>query len=128
MGHSGRTERMTNTTPGFYQRLGPFLARREIARELGSPIWDDDDLTWLVVAERGDVLGFCALRERRDATELRSVYVTPMNRNRGVFATLVSAAGRPLRATVPNASVDAYLSLGFRPYRALKHYQRLELP
>jgi hypothetical protein len=108
--------RMLNTTEGFYELLGPFLARREIVAELGAPVWDDDDKEWFVaVTEPGDVLGMVAVRS---GCEVCSFYVIPGSRELLVgYALLHNAvAGRArgtLKATATEASRGLFTLAGF---------------
>jgi GNAT superfamily N-acetyltransferase len=128
---------MTNKTPKFYSTLGPFLARREIAKELGSPTWDDDGLTWFVakrfVARKGSVvLGFCALDQDGEKAELRSSYVRPEYRKDGVYTALfearIAAIQKPcrIRSVVRAAAVPVFKKHGFRETKKTKNFHTME--
>lgn len=128
---------MTNKTPKFYSTLGPFLAKREIAKELGSPTWDDDGVQWFVakrfVARKGSiVLGFCALKQDGDKAELRSSYVRPEYRNEGVYTALfearLAAIQKPARArsVVHAAAVPTFKKHRFVETRTTKNFHVME--
>lgn len=124
---------MTNKRRGFYKLMGPFLARREIAKELGGPIWDDDDVLWFVAVRGGDeVLGFCALRQRDGKAELRSSYVLPEHRRGGTYRRLfeerLEAIQRPAhaRAVVHAEAVPVFRAHGFRQTRSTKNFHVME--
>lgn len=128
---------MTNKTPKFYSTLGPYLARREIAKELGAPVWDDDDLAWFVakrfVARKGSiVLGFCALEQDGEIAELRSSYVRPEYRKDGVYTALfearLAAIKRPCRArsVVRSAAVPVFKKHGFAETKTTKNFHTME--
>lgn len=109
-------QRMTNKTPEFYETVGPFLSRREIVAELGSPVWDDDDKEWFVaVEENGDVQGIVGVR----STEVCSLYVTPAGRGRLIGCALLHqaltsvGAERELRATATERGRELFLLFGF---------------
>lgn len=129
---------MTNKSPKFYSTMGPFLARREIAKELGAPTWDDDGLTWFVakrfVPRRGSVvLGFCALRQADGKAELRSSYVLPKFRKGGVYAALFEArlaaivAPCAARSVVRDTAVVVFKKHGFRETKRTKNFHTMEL-
>lgn len=106
---------LTNKSPEFYPLMGPFLSRREIAKEMGGPIWDDDNKTWFVATERGAVAGFCALR----GNVLCSAYVMPERRGKRVYDALFEAREKaaptgPLRATVRKGAIGTLRRHGFK--------------
>jgi GNAT superfamily N-acetyltransferase len=93
--------------------VGPYLSRREIVAELGSPVWDDDEKQWYVAdsATLG-VLGLCAVH--RDA--VCSFYVNPDSRRQTIgYALLHHVTSRHdvLTATATDASRDLFGYLGF---------------
>lgn len=112
---------MTNASPAFYPLLGPFLGRREVERELGGPLYDDDGKAWLAaLGDSGSLLGFCAAMPG-EVTVYQSDYVLPACRGAGVYRALreARAAAFPgaARATCNEASLPAYLADGFREVR-----------
>lgn len=138
MGRNFVILQMTNKTPKFYSTLGPYLSRREIAKELGAPTWDDDGLTWFVakrfIARRGSVvLGFCALHQADGKVELRSSYVRPEYRKSGVYAGLfearLAAIVRPChaRSVVRETAVPMFKKHGFRETKRTKNFHTMEL-
>lgn len=109
---------LTNTDRRFYPLLGPFLARREVVKAVGGPIWDDDAKTWLVVTRGKQVLGFVAVAARGQRVVVESLYTQPgLHR---VATELVGAAadrfeGRELWATVKRDQLQAFTAAGFKP-------------
>lgn len=124
-------ETLTNTDTRFYPMLGPFLARRHIVRDIGGPIWDDDDKTWFVALDSsGQVLGFCAARETSAGVQFQSAWVNPDARHHGVYQALFTARadayqGRPVRARVNTNSLPTFIRHGFR--EASRHGQFVEV-
>lgn len=80
---------MTNSDNDFYQLIGPFLSRREIVSELGSPVWDDGGKRWFVAVIDGNVVGFAGIRESGRWSLLVSAYVVPEMRRQGVYTELL---------------------------------------
>jgi N-acetylglutamate synthase-like GNAT family acetyltransferase len=110
--------RVTNGDPSFYSLVGPFLARREIVAELGSPTWDDDDKIWLVAHTETETLGFIAIQPEKSAWSIRSLYVRPEARNEVIGSTLVLRAlelnpATTYKATATEASRDLFIACGF---------------
>lgn len=109
---------LTNTDKRFYLTLGPFLANRDVVKQVGGPIWDDDTKTWLVAVDKRTkkVLGFVAVAARGARVIVESLYVRDgLDR---VAAELVGGAvarfgGRDLTAMVAHPRVSAYTAAGF---------------
>lgn len=114
---------MTNADPRFYPLLGPFLARREVAREVGAPLWDDDGKAWVVITgDDGAVAGFGAIVSRKGHARFTSDYVLPGCRGRGLHRRLVrerlkATEGTPAIAVCTGDGLRAYLAEGFAPAR-----------
>lgn len=108
------THSMTNSSPQFYTIMGRFLARREIVKELGAPLWDDDGKLWWVAFVNGKVGGFAAVR----GPFLCSAFVLPEYRGKGVYRALVDVRLREttgsLRAVATDAATHALSQAGFR--------------
>lgn len=120
---------LTNTDRGFYALLGPFLARREVVKAVGGPIWDDDAKTWLVIVRDKQVLGFVAVAARDGRTVVESLYVTNPRHQR-IATELVGAAvdrfgKQDLHATVHRDFVPAYTSAGFLESGGTENFVRL---
>jgi predicted GNAT family acetyltransferase len=109
---------MTNTSPSFYKTLGPFLARRHIAKEVGGPIWDDDGKQWWAALIGGEVAGFAAARDDERHVTFQSAYVLPEHRKQGIYRTLFYARmeafeGCTIRAVCTAASLPLFLGNSF---------------
>ena len=122
---------MTHSDPHFYQILGPYLAQRSIAKELGGPIRDDDGKVWVVALDQGVVQGFCAYYLRRETAVLCSAYVRPAYRKQGLYQTLfrhrLTAIGpRRMVSTVTGASVSTFRRFGFQEVRRRGRYTLMQ--
>lgn len=126
--------RVTNKDERFYPWLGPFLSRREIVSELGSPVWDDDGKEWFIARRGRKVVGFAALRTVGKHVSLVSAYVRPEARGAGVYQALVQARiealdrSRPTKAVATAAAVTALRHAGFRDVGTRGSYTLMELP
>lgn len=123
---------ITNLDPGFYRLVGPFLARRDIARALGGPAWDDDGKTWFVALDGAAVVGFAATIGRRDSVILCSAYVLPAHRRLGIYRQLLRARiaahpGARFVATATDMSRPALASAGFRAVRPRGRFTVMEM-
>jgi GNAT superfamily N-acetyltransferase len=132
---------LTNRDPRFYVLMGPYLAQRKIARELGGPIWDDEGAIWFVALSpptQGrtvghQVLGFASAREKGQHVELDNAYVLPAYRGHGIYRALLEerlriwAPGTTFRALTTQNSVDALLRRGFTIRRRRGQYTEVEM-
>lgn len=125
--------RLTNKDPKFYKLLGPFLSRREVVKDLGYPVWDDDGKHWIVALRGKVVVGFCGWRQEKDHVVFASSYVLPKYRKGGVYRQLVAARladiPKPCRVRV-TANANSFPLLkkqGFRPVRQFKNFTTMEM-
>jgi len=88
--------RMTNRDDVFYQLMGPYLARREVEKEIGFPIYDEDGKEWFVAIDDGAVVGFCY----RFKGHIGSCYVVEERRRQGLFRQLLKAAMKDATGTI----------------------------
>jgi ParB-like chromosome segregation protein Spo0J len=114
---------LTRDDPGFWRLVGPWIARREVERDLGGRPYDDDGKTWFAaLGDDGELLGFCAAAPGPGGvTAYQSDWVRPACRRQGVHRALCAARAAafpgPARATCTAASLPAYLAAGFREVR-----------
>ncbi|WP_458317904.1 hypothetical protein [Mycolicibacterium brisbanense] len=128
---------LTNADERFYELIGPFLGRREVHRAIGSPVYDDDDKTWLVIVSGGEVEGFISYRSQRGGTvAAESCYVARRD-SAGIEDSVIrvvlvqrlveAVAPSPVTTIVPKAVADAYLASGFEelPAKSTKNFVSL---
>lgn len=126
---------LTNADPKFYKLVGPFLGRREVHRAVGSPVWDDDDKTWLVLTNGRRVEGFLSFRPRRGVVAAESCYIA--QRNGGQEDTAVRSellkelvkvtAPSPITSMVPKTVAQVYIDAGFTelPQKSTRNYAHM---
>lgn len=106
---------LTNRHPDFYSLVGPFLSRREIVGELGTPVWDDDDKKWTVAQGSDDFEVYGVLSVKRNV--ISSLYVVPGHRGQMVATTmllkLLQGSEKKLRAHATPVSVVLFQEVGF---------------
>ncbi len=110
---------LSNKDARFYQLMGPFLANRSVAKEIGYPIYDDDDKEWLLATEDGNVIGFCYRRVRGSSCTIGSCYVAVKERGKGLFGKLLRTAVKKFIGTVTLTTASHTMSFilfheGFR--------------
>lgn len=118
---------LTNADKRFYPLLGPFLARKEVVREVGAPLWDEDGKAWVVITEGGKVAAFGAIVNGKGHVRFTSDYVLPAHRGEGLHRRLVlerlkATGGTPATAVCSPAGLPAYLAEGFSPVRKRGRY------
>jgi ribosomal protein S18 acetylase RimI-like enzyme len=130
-----KVTRITNKDDNFYPLLGPFLSRRDIVSELGSPVWDDEGKEWFVVKRGRKVAGFAAVRTVGKHVSLVSAYVIPAFRGQGLYRELIEArldainvvTTQDIRATATEAAVHALTAAGFKPVGTRGSYTQMVL-
>ncbi len=82
---------ITNKDDTFYPLMGPYLANREVVKELGYPIYDDDDKVWFIAFKDDTLAGFCYLQPKgKNKYTVGSSYVVKSFRREGVFRGLIT--------------------------------------
>lgn len=111
---------ITNEHPDFYRLIGPFLSRREIAKEMKGPIWDDDGKIWFVAFVENEVAGFATMIKKPSAIQFEEAYVLPSYREQGIHNTLIQERvkhcpeGTTIQVLIFKKALPEYLSRGFQ--------------
>lgn len=117
---------MDRTNNSFYRLIGPIFGSRQVAKEVGINVYDDDDKEWIVALKDGRLIGLLSIKGRL----VSDCYVIPSERNNGVFDDLLKYAlsiyGGNLRANCTKASVRAFEKAGFKPTKKTKNFQMME--
>lgn len=109
---------LTNTDTDFYTLMGPFLANRDVVKQVGDKIWDDEGKTWYIAREAGKVVGFVAVTQKKTTTLVESLYLVDPTRT-DIAAALITQAtkdfghDRDLQVTVITTHTHAYTEAGF---------------
>lgn len=114
---------MTNEDAEFYCLIGPFLARRAIAKAYGDRLWDEDGDRWFVARTRlgGKVMGFVVLRAkpRSLAIQICNDYILPAYRQSDLQERLLREllaqcpSGSTVQVTASQDEEELYSTLGF---------------
>jgi L-amino acid N-acyltransferase YncA len=67
----------------FYDLMGKFLGKREIYKEVGINLWDDDDKTWIISTDN-KVNGFSSFSIKNNTCKFDLIYVLPNFRKIGI--------------------------------------------
>jgi len=77
----------------FYKYMGQFFASKQIAKELGAPLYNEDNyIWWLALNELDEVVGFCALELGGKSIILKHGYITELYRGIGLYKQIVNMA------------------------------------
>lgn len=111
---------MVNTDPGFYGIMGPVFGSREIEKELGGKVYDDQDRVWFVARHEGSLAGVCSYETKSKKAYLKSDYVYPEFRGQGLWNKLCDMRERAafehvdeLVVTAKGEHKDIWLKRGF---------------
>lgn len=107
-----------NTDKNFYKLMGPFLSKREIAKELGNNVWDDDGKTWFVAVKDKEVCGFVAAARKKNNVVFGSDYILPDHRDQGIYKSLFATRNTDyqcdeITAMVTDGALPQYMENGF---------------
>lgn len=78
--------------------LGQFFCDRDVIREMAGPLYSGDGVTWFVARDGRRVVGFCSLRETRNAYWYDYLYTVPDRRGEGIASVLAAARERHVAA------------------------------
>lgn len=124
----------------FYALLGPFFGSRLAAKELGTPIYDDDNRYWVVAVDaNGKGIGCGSFEQLKSKSKavMRSGWVLPEWRNNGIYDDLVQCRIALIRelgvkyigCTITEDSKSTFARHGFREFdmRGKYHLMRKDL-
>lgn len=83
--------KFAHTDADLWPRLGPIVTSREVAKELGAPVYSSENTTWFLALQRGEVVGIAAVRETPTGTWMDAAWVAPAHRGQGIHAQLCAA-------------------------------------
>lgn len=106
----------------FYAELGPYLANRAVAKEIGYHIYDDDQTEWFTCYLGSDLVAFCNCRISAKTVSICSCYTLADHRKKGAMRAIVAAikaeyAGTLLRVSANTNSKPLFVSEGFKKIR-----------
>lgn len=78
----------TQSGDEFYRRMGRCFADPGIRKELGGPLTDSPDHTWLLVYRDDELVAFSGWRRIGDIAWFTETYVFPAHRRAGLFTRL----------------------------------------
>ena len=115
--------RMTNKDKNLYFYMWPFVGSRKVAKELGIPVWDDDNI-WFIAFDNDKIVGFCSYVKYKTQNKavLKSAYVLDEYRRKGIYDELFRARLEDLKkqgikrvvATTTSKSWSTHERYGFK--------------
>lgn len=122
--------------PDFYNLMGPFFGSRQVAKDLGMPIWNDPDREWVVAVADGKPIACSSIEflKTKGKAAMKSGWVHPDWRGKGIYnrmfeerLKIAAEHGiKVLTATVTDKSYNTHIRHGFREigrrgkYRVMK--------
>lgn len=112
---------LTREDKEFYCVLGWFFGSRQVARELGMPIYDDDNRTWVVVMHKDEPVACSSIEIKGSRAVLKSAWVKLEHRRGGLYTRMLmermkiaTAVGvKVVTATATEAGGRTLLKHGF---------------
>ncbi|CAM3889172.1 hypothetical protein COLU111180_12690 [Cohnella lubricantis] len=115
---------INNEHPRFYELLGWFFGSREVARELGMPIYDDPNREWIVVVADKYPIACSSIEflKAKGKALMKSGWVHPNWRGKRIYNNMFDerikiaheAGVTKLGATVTDKSYNTHIRNGFR--------------
>lgn len=106
----------------FYADIGPYLANREVSKEIGYHIYDDDKTDWFICRLGSELVAFANCRRASNSVTICSCYTLADHRRKGAMRAIVTAikseyAGTLLRVSANVNSRSLFSSEGFKRVR-----------
>jgi hypothetical protein len=114
----------TNTEKDFYEQLGPFIGKRDIHKEIGIAIYDDNNKLWAIAKMNGLVVGFASKRGKI----ISDCYVKKEHRQKGILTEILNEIcnEKELKATCTQMSKGAFEKIGFIAKKETKKFTYME--
>lgn len=119
--------RMSNANPDFYRMLGPLMGSRQVEKEVGIRLYDDEDKEWYTAWHGGVFAGVASVR----GSVVSDCYVKPSFRCNGALTALLSSivtdSGHSLKASCTKMSAGVFEKAGFVEVKRTKNFVMVEL-
>lgn len=120
-------EELKRDNQEFYKLMGCYFGSRQVAKEVGINIYDDENKKWYVVVDGHEVVGFASLKNKL----VSDCYVIPSYRNNGIFTAILcyikqKTTGK-LLANCTVKSKQVFKNAGFIEKRSSKNFTFMEL-
>lgn len=122
----------------FYELMGKFLCKREIYKEVGINLWDDNDKTWIISTSIFDgytvVSGFSSFSIKNNTCKFDLIYVLPEFRGKGIGESIAQETIRyckinkvtKITGVFNDNSKGIHLKLGYVKVGTKGKYDKLE--
>lgn len=108
----------------FYTLMGWFFGSRQVAKDLGMPIWDDPNREWVVAIANGKPIACASIEflKTHGKAVMKSSWVHPDWRGQGIYNRLFEErlkiaqeyGVKVLTATVTEKSYNTHIRHGFK--------------
>lgn len=110
----------------FYNLMGPFFGNRQVAKDLGMPIWNDPNREWVVAIDvdenRPIACSSIEFLKTKGKAVMKSAWVHPDWRGQGIYNRMLEERMqiakergiKVLTATVTDKSYNTLIRHGFR--------------
>jgi len=115
---------MNRVCSDFYHLLGPIFGSREISKEIGINVYDDEDKKFFVAKHGEKIAGILSIRN----SIVSDCYVYKQHRGNGILKLLLSNSiepGKIYRANCTEMSVNSFRKSGFIDICKTKNFYRM---
>lgn len=125
--------RLTRESKDFYCIMGWFFGSRQIARELGMPVYDDDNRVWIVTRHLAEPIACSSIEIKGTRAVIKSAWVAPEHRGKGIYTRMLferlkiaeESGVKIITATATEASRKALAKCGFEHVGMKGKYYRM---
>jgi GNAT superfamily N-acetyltransferase len=112
----------SSSIAGFWTMVGPYIASRNVIKELGNNIYDNGNTIWFVIHlekgktekySKGQVAGFGAIEKRPQDFLFRSMYVIGEYRKQGIYTKLFKAMHRYIKEQKKSVLIEIVTNQDF---------------
>ena len=120
----------TNEDIGFYGLMYKHIAYREVSKESGSPIYDEDNKIWCLLFGDDGIIGFISLKEKQEFIMIDELYIKKQYRLKGfadkLIKYVIKKSNKNLKVICNNNSKKAFLNNNFKINKEYKNWTHME--
>lgn len=127
---------ISGSNPDVYKFVGPFAMNKSVVAEFeGYPLLNNDRMTWFIIIENDQVLGFAAIDLQGDIAEFTNAYIIPEKRDKGLYQELynermnfckTTGIIKKVKAICSNDSIEFYRQHGFTVVKSYVKWHKIE--
>lgn len=111
--------------------LSKIAFNKNVFKELGYPIFSDENHVWYFLYHNNKIIGFCSAIIKNKYTSFNHDYIIPEYRNIGgydiIFNERLKDYNKNIKAVATKKSINTFLRNGFKIKKQTNNYYFIEL-